>query len=535
VLTADEHLSPPDRERIVRRVQAWLNAHIETRLKPLIELARAQDLAGLARGIAYRIVENLGILPRESVANELRALDQQARAELRKFGVRFGAYNIYIPLLLKPAAADLLLLLWGLKHGASAGLNLADLPEPPRQGLTSVPVDRAYPASFYRAAGFQICGPRAVRIDMLERLADLIRPLSSWKPTEANPEPPAGAVGRGGFKVQPEMMSIMGCSADELGNVLFSLGFRKERRPIVVKPAAQPEAAVTSESFVESGSVLEVQADEPSSTQDAASDQEADLPLAAAPEPAGAVAAMTTADPAEATEPAAQFLGDAAAGDTAEPEAAAPTQAAPEIDGMAALTASSEAAETEAAEQSAAGAPGAAVAATEEQQFEEIWRPRRRGQGDERRPQQQRRNENRPDRQRNAPHRDRGPRPGQGDGTPAAAVPVSAEQSSAPQQPQQHPRRDHRQGDHRQGGDRRRDEQRRDDRPREARPHEGRGREDRRRDDRNKGSGRPQSAGPRVQTASPRPSKGQAANADSPFAALMQLKEQLERGTQDQA
>jgi hypothetical protein len=39
-----------------------------------------------------------------------------------------------------------------------------------------------------------------------------------------------------------------------------------------------------------------------------------------------------------------------------------------------------------------------------------------------------------------------------------------------------------------------------------------------------------------VQTASPRPSKGQPANADSPFAALMQLKEQLERGTtQDQA
>jgi hypothetical protein len=38
-----------------------------------------------------------------------------------------------------------------------------------------------------------------------------------------------------------------------------------------------------------------------------------------------------------------------------------------------------------------------------------------------------------------------------------------------------------------------------------------------------------------VQSASPRPAKGGAANADSPFAALMQLKERLEGRTQDQA
>jgi hypothetical protein len=37
-----------------------------------------------------------------------------------------------------------------------------------------------------------------------------------------------------------------------------------------------------------------------------------------------------------------------------------------------------------------------------------------------------------------------------------------------------------------------------------------------------------------VQSASPRPSKDRA-DADSPFAALMKLKEQLERGTQEQA
>ena len=200
-------------------------------------------------------MENFGILPREGVAEEIRALDQQARAELRKFGVRFGAYNIYFPLLLKPAAADMLLLLWALKHGASVGIDVAQLPVPPRQGLTSVGVDKALPEAFYRAAGFQVCGPRAIRIDMLERLADLIRPLTSWKASPARPEPPLGAVGRGGFKVQPEMLSIIGCSAEEMGNVLFVLGFRKERRlvsgPTCDRSPRRSAGAVVSEASIE--------------------------------------------------------------------------------------------------------------------------------------------------------------------------------------------------------------------------------------------------------------------------------------------
>ena len=36
---------------------------------------------------------------------------------------------------------------------------------------------------------------------------------------------PRGATGDGGFKAMPEMMSILGCSPDELGNVLKALGF----------------------------------------------------------------------------------------------------------------------------------------------------------------------------------------------------------------------------------------------------------------------------------------------------------------------
>lgn len=248
VLIADEHLAALDKEKITRRIEAWLTNYVESRLKPLADLSRAADITGLARGIAFRLKENLGILKRGLAAEEIRSLDQDARAQLRKYGVRFGAYNIYFPILLKPAAAELLLLLWALKEGKTAGITPARLPEPPRQGLTSVLSDPALPEAFYRAAGFHLCGARAVRIDMLERLADMIRPLASWKSSETQPEPPRGAVRGGGFQIQPDMLSIIGCSLEELGSVFAALGYRKERRSLVrslaaAKPADGSEAA----------------------------------------------------------------------------------------------------------------------------------------------------------------------------------------------------------------------------------------------------------------------------------------------------
>jgi ATP-dependent RNA helicase SUPV3L1/SUV3 len=239
VVSADEHLGAPDKDKIRERLVAWITEIIGERLKPLVDIAGAKDIAGLARGIAFQLSENFGALRREAVAEEMRALDQPARAQLRNYGVRFGAFNIYFPVLLKPASAELALTLWVLKYGATHGLDSATLPDPPRPGLTSLVAEKAVPEAFYRVSGFHVCGPRAVRIDMLERLADQIRPLVAWRTDPANPNPPPkGATGDGGFRATPEMMSILGCSAGELGNVLQALGFRLDR--VRVEPAAVP-------------------------------------------------------------------------------------------------------------------------------------------------------------------------------------------------------------------------------------------------------------------------------------------------------
>jgi ATP-dependent RNA helicase SUPV3L1/SUV3 len=241
LLYVDEHLGQPERERVATRLQAWFDAYLGARIKPLVALSEASDLAGLARGLAFRISENLGVLRRDAVANEIKALDQSCRAQLRGYGVRFGAFNVYIPALLKPAAADLLLLLWALHAGRDHGIDTNTMPPRPQQGLTSVEADRRIAEPYWHAAGFQLAGARAVRIDMLERLSDLIRSRVTWRATEGGAAAPPGATGDGGFRVGPELMSVVGCSGEEVASILTALGFRRSRQKLAVPSREGPQ------------------------------------------------------------------------------------------------------------------------------------------------------------------------------------------------------------------------------------------------------------------------------------------------------
>lgn len=234
-LIAGEELSGPSRESVVARLDAWLKAHIDAVLAPLVTLRDAEDVAGLARGIAFRLIENFGSLRRETVAEDVRSLDQASRGQLRKYGVRFGGYSIFMPALLKPAPARALLTLWALTRKDVAD-PFEGLPQPPVAGLTSVPADPAAPAGFYDALGFRVCGGRAVRLDMLERIADLIRPVITARSYN------------GGFIVTPNMMSLVGCSGEEFSNLLKGLGYRS--RVEKIKPPKIEEKPVEAPKFI---------------------------------------------------------------------------------------------------------------------------------------------------------------------------------------------------------------------------------------------------------------------------------------------
>jgi ATP-dependent RNA helicase SUPV3L1/SUV3 len=226
-LIADEELPNPERIKLSEKFDSWLAAHLRTNLSALFDIEADAKISGLARGIGFRLVENLGFLAREIVASDVRQLDQEARRHLRRHGVRFGAYTIFIPILIKPQLSALRVLLFKLFKEVGGGQHRDNWPDLPQAGLTSCAVDGGTSAEFLAVAGYRLCGRKAVRADMLERLGDTIRPLIGWKPGTNEESRPEGSHMSGGFVVTPLMMSLLGCSSEDMSAVLSDLGYQK--------------------------------------------------------------------------------------------------------------------------------------------------------------------------------------------------------------------------------------------------------------------------------------------------------------------
>ncbi len=309
VILADEQLTGAARDKVAARIERFVAHHIETVLKPLTDLAAADALTGMTRGLAFQIVENLGILPRRDVAEEVRGLDQDSRAALRRLGVRFGAYHVFMPMLLKPAPAGLITLLWALKNDGRERSGYGDVVNVLAAGRTSVVVDPAFDPMFYRLAGYRVLGRRAVRIDILERLADLIRPALAWRPGSG--VRPDGAYDGGRFIVTPAMMSILGATTDDMEEILKSLGYRHE---------AMEAAAVTAKLAELDAFAAEAAAKEAGVSPVA----EAEKPAVPAAEPVPALVVVAEAEAEAKVEEAVGAAETAPTGETAEVAAEEP-------------------------------------------------------------------------------------------------------------------------------------------------------------------------------------------------------------------
>jgi ATP-dependent RNA helicase SUPV3L1/SUV3 len=253
---AEEHLTGAPRDAVEARLDAFVKSHLEKLLGPLFVLSAAEDVTGIARGVAFQLVEALGVLERQKVAEDVKGLEQPARASLRKYGVRFGAYHIYVPALLKPGPRKLAAQLWALAHDGPQTKGLDDLLHLAGSGRTSIPVNREIDAALYGTAGYRVSGERAVRVDILERLADLIRPALSWREGAPGTKPPGAVVG-GGFTVVNGMTSLTGASGEDFASILRSLGYRMERRPKPPEPAQVAAPAEQLAAPVETASPTE--------------------------------------------------------------------------------------------------------------------------------------------------------------------------------------------------------------------------------------------------------------------------------------
>ncbi|MEO0977489.1 MAG: helicase-related protein [Pseudomonadota bacterium] len=406
LLLADEHLTGTPRDTVQGRIDLWVKAQIETLLKPLVDLKSGEGLEGLARGIGFRIVEGLGILERQDASDEIRQLDQDMRASLRKHGVRFGAYTIFVPALLKPAPSQLIAQLWALKHGSLDMNGMTELPQLSASGRTSIPVDETIDKALYKVVGFRVCGSRAVRVDILERLADLIRPLIAWKPLDADVSPPEGAIEQGGgFMVTVAMTSLLGCAGEDFSAVLKSLGYRVEtrevQRPVTVKvetatasdetPAGEETVGETAQADGTAAGAVESEQAEAATSEDQAADTTGETGSASSAEtPVETGAEQPEASNAAASEDEAVPANAASAGDREAPAAAGDEPA----DSTAPAETSEPASAQGADETDGTGAEATAGESPEPVEMEtvtiEIWRPGRhdrrpRGRQDQRR------------------------------------------------------------------------------------------------------------------------------------------------------
>ncbi|MDN4987357.1 helicase [Bradyrhizobium arachidis] len=531
-IISDERLTGGPRDKVQARLDLWLKTHIEKLLGPMFELSKAEDVTGIARGIAYQLVEALGVLERPKIANELKDLDQPSRATLRKYGVRFGAYHIYFPGILKPAARALAALLWALKQDNVDLSALSGAQHLASSGRTSFPVDKSLPRDAYRVLGYKQAGERAVRVDILERLADLIRPALAWRENSPG-EKPAGAFDGRSFVVTQAMTSLTGSAGEDFASVLRALGYRMEKRPpLPPKPAAPAaaEAPVAAEA-----PAAEASAETPAETTDAA--------IEVAPEAVTVEDApgMEQHDEPAHEEPALEASPEAPVTPEDAPGIAPPAEEPAAPAEAAAEAAPAETAATEAIASPDAAAPAEAVAAPAEPELIEVWRPG--GRHEDRKP--------RHERHRHQRHNNQRPQAG------AQAGAASAEGEAAQSADGEKRGERHRHGGHRrdagrdfrkgreggEGGERRDDRNRsfqgkdRDNKDRDrnrdnkkfggdrdkGRDNRGRDR-DKGRDRRDRESG--PSLRPYASSANPR-ERDRPADPNSPFAKLAALKEQL--------
>jgi ATP-dependent RNA helicase SUPV3L1/SUV3 len=222
------------RERAVRRLEAFIAAEANRRLAPLRALKSAVAegrLKGLARGLAYQILEAGGVIDRRGVETQIKALSIAERRALKALGVRFGAFSLFLPALLAPEA---------LRFTAAFADRAAPTWRSRPDGLSPLP-SPAPPALVLAQRGQRAVAGLSAPVEALERLDAALR----LAPMQA-----------GGFPLSEAALAGLGWTRAEAVRVLRGLGFapargdantekalwrrRQPRRNEAAKPSATP-------------------------------------------------------------------------------------------------------------------------------------------------------------------------------------------------------------------------------------------------------------------------------------------------------
>lgn len=201
ILSRFELLEPAERERLRARLTAWRDRTLRGLFAALHRGPR-EGLTPAGRGLAHAVERGLGAVPRVDVDDLVARLTDADRKALARLDLRVGLHTVYVASLLRPRPMALRGALWSLAAGRRP------LVGPPPEGRTSAPADTA-PEPAWRAMGFRVVGPLAVRVDVLEALSNEVR--AGTREGELDPLRP---------------MSRLGCDREAALGVIRALGYQ---------------------------------------------------------------------------------------------------------------------------------------------------------------------------------------------------------------------------------------------------------------------------------------------------------------------
>jgi ATP-dependent RNA helicase SUPV3L1/SUV3 len=200
--------------RIDGRLHVWLKTEIENHLRPLFDLAAFIELDHLkggfsaaGRGVAVQLIEAGGCLLRDQVDDLITAITPKDRKLFRIAGIRLGMVHVFSAALLKPKPTC-----WRMALGQVKSVPTAVRLDLMWRGNTSVPVDLTIPVHFYVRAGYWPAGSKAVRIDMVDRLANEVRELGKKRTAFVAPE---------------KLLSMVGLNRNEFAGLMEAIGYRR--------------------------------------------------------------------------------------------------------------------------------------------------------------------------------------------------------------------------------------------------------------------------------------------------------------------
>ena len=206
ILIVDDILENNHRQKLSEFLDKWIKEKINIVLKSLIDLKNLKDSNSSIKALAYQLYESNGVIKREQVSAYLKKLGQDERKILRDLGVKFGRYHVFLFRLFKPEAVSLRILLWKNYHQKYFTLT------PPTFGLNFLEDKNFNNKNFMLLCGFENFDQYFVRIDILERLFELIINANLNKKKE--------------IKLIPEMLNLLGCSKDNFKKLILKMKYK---------------------------------------------------------------------------------------------------------------------------------------------------------------------------------------------------------------------------------------------------------------------------------------------------------------------